>query len=102
MSYQTSGEEINIYKNPRNGRKQFDSVLSNKWRRNKHFLKSQEQEKAIQNETTLQEPYKRDKYMGCPPRKILGTILEKREMTHGGKKGTAKSGKKLNASKNDK
>ena len=30
----------------------------------------------------MQEPYKRDKYLGCPPRKILGSILEvdKREL----------------------
>ena len=35
----------------------------------------QENEEDTQNQIKLQEPYKRDKYLGRPPRKILGTIL---------------------------
>ena len=37
---------------------------------------SQKDEKVTQNKIMSQEPYKRDKYLGCPPCKILGTILE--------------------------
>ena len=38
---------------------------------------SQENEKATWNQTILQKPNnKRDKYLSCSPRKILGTILE--------------------------
>ena len=32
--------------------------------------------KAIRNQTIYQESYKRDKYLGCPTRNKLGTILE--------------------------
>ena len=35
-----------------------------------------ENEIATQNKTIQQEPNKIDKYLGCPPRKILRTILE--------------------------
>ena len=37
---------------------------------------SQENEKATRNQTILQEPNKRDKYLGCPPGKIFESILE--------------------------
>ena len=47
---------------------------------------SQENVKATQNQTILQEPNKRDKYQGWPQRKTLGTILEvgeRRTQTNG-------------------
>ena len=37
---------------------------------------SQKNHKIPQDKTLLQEPCQRDKYLGCPPRKILRTILE--------------------------
>ena len=37
---------------------------------------SQENEKTTWNQTILQEPYKRDKHLGYPLRKIFGTIFE--------------------------
>ena len=37
---------------------------------------SQKSQKITRDKTLLQEPCQRDKYLGCPPRKILGTILE--------------------------
>ena len=36
----------------------------------------QENQKTSRNQTTLQKSYQRDKYTGCPPRKIVGTILK--------------------------
>ena len=35
----------------------------------------QENEETIRNQTTWQKSHQRDKYLGCPLRKILGTIL---------------------------
>ena len=35
----------------------------------------QENEKTTQNQTVLQKPHQRDKHLGCPPCKILGTIF---------------------------
>ena len=45
---------------------------------NENILKiiSQESEKATWNRTKQQEIYQRYKYLGCPHRKILGTIFE--------------------------
>ena len=37
---------------------------------------SQKNQKITRDKILLQEPCQRDKYLGCPPRKILGTILE--------------------------
>ena len=37
---------------------------------------SRENKKVTRNQTKLQESYKRDKYLSCPFRKILETILE--------------------------
>ena len=37
---------------------------------------SQKNQKITRNKTLEQEPCQRDKYLGCPPCKILGTILE--------------------------
>ena len=40
----------------------------------KHLKRiSLENEKATRNKTKLQDPYKRDKYLGYLPRKVLGT-----------------------------
>ena len=36
----------------------------------------QENVKATQTKLLAQEPYKRNRYLGCPPSKILGTIFE--------------------------
>ena len=36
----------------------------------------QEKKKTIRNETAMQKSHQRDKYLSCPPRNILGTILE--------------------------
>ena len=59
---------------------------SNKRRLKKIFLKSISGEpESCPRKTILPELYKRDKYLGCPFRKILGTILEmverKRKLT---------------------
>ena len=40
---------------------------------------SQESEKTTRNQTTWQKSHQRDKYLGCPPRKILGMILKEDE-----------------------
>ena len=37
---------------------------------------SQENQKAIRDKTIWQKSYQRNKYLGCTPRKIFGTILE--------------------------
>ena len=37
---------------------------------------SQENDKALQNKTKLQEPYKKNKSLDCPPIQIIGTICE--------------------------
>ena len=43
----------------------------------KIFLKiSQEYEKKHQIQSTRQKSHQRDKYLGCPPRETLGTILK--------------------------
>ena len=42
---------------------------------------SQKSKKATRNKTIWQEPYQRDKYLGCSHRKILGAILEEEETT---------------------
>ena len=50
---------------------------SNKWKwKKKKTELSQENQKAIWDKTLSQEPYKRDRYLGYRPRKILVTILE--------------------------
>ena len=36
----------------------------------------QENEKTMQNQTTLQKSHQSDKYLGCPSHKILGAILK--------------------------
>ena len=37
---------------------------------------SQKSHKSTRDKTLLQEPYQRDKYLGCPPHEMLETILE--------------------------
>ena len=37
---------------------------------------TQKDEKATRSQTKWREPYKRDKHLGCDPRKILGAIFE--------------------------
>ena len=48
---------------------------SNMWRRKQLKRIPQEDEKTTRNQTTQQKPHQSDKYLGCAPRKILGTIL---------------------------
>ena len=35
-----------------------------------------ENKKTTRNQTIKQKSHQRDEYLGCPPRKILGTILK--------------------------
>ena len=47
-----------------------------------------ENEKITRNQTTFQKSHKRDKYLSCPPSKILGNILkldERRTLINGAK-----------------
>ena len=47
------------------------------WDERKNFKSvSQENQKSTRDKTIYQKPYQRDKYLGCSPRKIFGTILE--------------------------
>ena len=52
-----------------------DTIKNGGERKNLERL-SQENQKAIRDKTMLQKPYQRNKYLGCIPRKIFGTILE--------------------------
>ena len=40
------------------------------------FKKYLRKTRKLRNQTLHQKSHQRDKYLGCPPRKILGTILE--------------------------
>ena len=58
------------------GKVEADAIKQAEMKEKKNKRVSQENEKTTPNQTIWQKSHQRDKNLGCPTRKILGTILE--------------------------
>ena len=53
-----------------------DTTKKGKWNKKLKLVSQKNQNITWEKKTLLQESCQRDKYLWCPPRKILGIILE--------------------------